>query len=230
MKIINVDLNQKFNRLTYLGKEIIKNKRRFLYCECICGKIGYYEMYKLNTGHTKSCGCYRDEIRVSSNITHGYSRRKSIDKSKKMTYKSWSGILTRTTCPTNKKYLRYGGRGIKVCKRWQGKKGFENFLADMGERPVGTSIDRIDNNGNYTKSNCRWATAKEQAQNTSRTRKITYKNQTKCIREWALILDMNETTLTQRINKNPLNIERAFTTPVRKLTRIYDPSNQHPLV
>lgn len=81
------------------------------------------------------------------------------------TYWSWSGMQIRCYYPSNPSYTRYGGRGIKVCERWMGEHGFVNFLADMGEKPDGKSLDRIDNDGNYEPGNCKWSTGVEQQAN-----------------------------------------------------------------
>jgi hypothetical protein len=92
-------------------------------------------------------------------IKHGHNRRSATSR----TYTCWSAAIGRCTNRNNTKYPIYGGRGITVCARW--RYSFENFLADMGEKPIGLSIDRIDVNGNYEPGNCRWATAKQQRQN-----------------------------------------------------------------
>lgn len=81
------------------------------------------------------------------------------------TYRSWTAMNARCTYPSQPQYADYGGRGIRVCEQWKGRGGFDNFLADMGERPDGTTLDRIDPDGNYEPSNCRWATPSEQAAN-----------------------------------------------------------------
>lgn len=122
-------------------------------CECKCGGVAIVGGADLRRGHTKSCGCSRGE-------THGHNQcnKRSPE------YISWAMMTQRCRNPHNPDYHRYGGRGIRVCAEWQ--KSFKQFYADMGQRPgPDYSIDRIDNDGNYEKVNCRWATIMEQAAN-----------------------------------------------------------------
>lgn len=125
------------------------------------------------------------------------------------TRKTWGDMKGRCLNPAHRNYADYGGRGISICERWL---TYENFLADMGERPPGRSLDRLNNDGNYEPSNCRWATPKEQARNTRSNRLITYKGETKCMAQWADDLGLPKHTLEQRVAKG-WDIEKALTTP-----------------
>lgn len=108
----------------------------------------------------------------------------------------------------DKRYDRYGGRGITVCERWQ---DFDKFLLDMGEKPNGMTLDRIDNNGSYSPENCKWSTPKEQARNRHTSKIIEYHGQSKSLAEWCELLGLNYIRTLGRINNCKWPIERAFT-------------------
>jgi hypothetical protein len=122
------------------------------------------------------------------NTVHG----KSYDR----VHKIWDGMLQRCTNPKQKGFHRYGGRGITVCDRWR---SFENFLADMGEPPQGTSLDRINNDGNYEPSNCRWATAEEQANNRRNNRILTMDGRSLTVSQWSRLLKIGEGGIRHRL-------------------------------
>jgi hypothetical protein len=159
---------------------------------------------------TKSCGCLSslkgNPNRFKDKGINGLSHLSE--------YRIWKGLMTRCLNPKAQSYFRYGGRGITVCKRWLGSTGFHNFLEDMGERPSPKhSIDRIDNNGNYEPGNCRWATAKEQSNNTRRNRVIEYQGRSQTLIQWAREIGINEETLRDRLECN-WSVERALTEPL----------------
>ena len=127
------------------------------------------------------------------------------------TYKVWIQLRRRCLDAKNHNYPQYGGRGITVCARWN---DFANFLADMGERPVGKTLDRIDNGLGYSPDNCRWATPKEQQSNRRNARVLTYKGRTQHIREWAAELRFKPECLIRRIYISGWGVDKAFNTPL----------------
>lgn len=130
-------------------------------------------------------------------------------------YRAWQSMKARCENPNRKFYENYGGRNIRVCERWVNS--FENFLSDMGRRPRGTSLDRINNNGNYEHSNCRWASRKQQARNTRSNRMIEFNGQSKSLSQWADEIGITSATLGKRI-EHGWEIERAMTAPVRRMS------------
>jgi len=156
---------QQFGRLKVIRRSNQTSPVRW-HCECKCGRTLDPLSGNLVRGDIRSCGCLRKRTCAETglrNITHGYSLNGKV----RRTYKSWQSMKQRCGNPRAPNYKNYGSRGITVCKHWLNS--FENFLADMGERPEGKTLDRYpDNNGNYESGNCRWATAKQQIANRRR--------------------------------------------------------------
>lgn len=203
----------KYNEWTIIKEVEKKNGMRRVLAECSCGKQKEIYLKHLKSGASKSCG-HSSRIengrRVGkSNITHGlYGKR---------LYNIYNNMIKRCCDENNSRYKDYGGRGISVCKEWKNKeKGiitFYNWAMSNGYQDDLT-IDRIDNNGNYEPSNCRWATRKEQANNTRNClgkRFLTLNGKTMSVKDWCKKLNIKYSTLSCRINKLGWSDEKALT-------------------
>lgn len=173
-------------------------------CVCECGTRKVVKSIALRRGLSQSCGCLKRE-RLAERARHGHARTGKLTP----TYYSWAGMLARCENPDHVAFMRYGGRGIRVCAQWH---DFEQFLADMGDKPRGTSLDRIDTDGDYTPANCRWASSRTQARNTSLNHRLTYQGETLCVAEWAERLGMHPASLNDRLQSG-WSVERTLTTP-----------------
>lgn len=214
-------IGESFGRLLVIaeGKPVIrvnKKKRRTWVCLCSCGVIKTIAQTNLVSGNSLSCGCRKLEALLARCTTHGCATYGACTTE----YKAWQAMINRCT---NKRYVKfhlYGGRGIKVCDRWlfgeNGKSGFECFLEDMGLRPPDKhTLDRIDSNGNYEPSNCRWATWTEQQNNRSNNVRVEWQGRTQTVAQWEHELGFRTNTLSQRLRKPHWTVERAFTEPVK---------------
>lgn len=192
----------RYGRLTLVERRSSDQAQKALWLvRCDCGNSRVVRYSGLRSGNTKSCGCLSRETSRRHNSKHGHSRAMWGQASP--TYNSWSSMVQRCTNPRYNGWHWYGGRGVKVCDRWL---DFEAFLADMGHRPRGRTLDRIDNQRGYEPGNCRWATPREQGRNTRRCKPLTYRGETLVIREWAERLGISHTTITRRLVKYPVEV------------------------
>jgi len=204
---------QRFGRLLVLYDTGERKHRNVVWhCRCDCGNEVDIRGCSLTSGNTTSCGCYNRERTAEAHTVHGMNRQGKIHP----VYHIWSTMIQRCENPNDKRYKDYGGRGIKVYKAWHDPAVFIDWALSHGWRE-GLTIDRIDNNGNYEPSNCRWVTRKEQARNKRSNRLITFNGKTQCLADWSRETGITCGTLWQRIYRFHWPIERALTEPVRRV-------------
>lgn len=183
---------QTFGRLT-ATKRIDKNGRAYYVCQCSCGNVCEVFHSNLTQGFSKSCGCLSREIAADRVRTHGMSQSKL--------YRVLKAMKDRCMLKSCKAYKNYGGRGITICDEWLGENGFQNFYnwAMANGYIEGLTIDRINNDGNYEPSNCRWVDRITQGNNTRKNRFITYGGLRMTIAQWERYLNLHSRTISNRI-------------------------------
>jgi len=185
-----------------------KSIRACWICACDCGNVITASGHNLSkalsnpdsTAGTRSCGC----LMGKGGLKHGKAGTRE--------YGAWANIIQRCYNPNSTHYSCYGGRGVTVCEEWL---TFDGFVKDMGERPEGMTVDRIDNNKSYSKDNCKWATRKTQANNRRTNVVLEYKGKSMTIAQWAREIGLSKNALTSRIQRG-WTIERALTTSAMK--------------
>ena len=203
-KLKVLELHNKEQKYNIKGKK--DGYKYFYLCECDCGKKCVVERNQLRFNQVNSCGC----LKAIAKTTHNqYNTR---------LYRIWSNMKNRCINTKVKCYKRYGGRGIKVCDEWLKFKPFYQWAINNGYQD-NLSIDRIDVNGNYEPSNCRWITLFAQANNKRNNHFITHNNETHTLAEWSRITNIKARTLSKRITNYGWSIEKALTTKVKNGTK-----------
>ena len=200
---------QTFGRLTVISQgPSNRHKKATWNCRCICGEHITVVGNNLRSGNSQSCGCLHNELLSKQATTHGLTEHSD--------FKVWSGMIQRCTNSEYFQYYLYGGRGITVCSQWLNSPA--QFFTDMGPRPSRNhSIDRENNDGNYTPENCRWATDLEQSNNTRRNRLLAFENEILTVAQWARKLDLPYSIIIGRLHRN-WSVERTLTEPVKLST------------
>lgn len=190
---------EKYGRLTAIKRVANRKRATFWLFRCECGTETEINLGSVRSGITKSCGCLDREKSAERKRTHGMKGTRA--------YNVWCSMKARCLNPRQKSYRHYGGRGITVCPRWV--ESFENFIEDMGQPPEGFSLDRIDPDGNYDPSNCRWADMRTQRANQRGTVLYPYEGENLPIAEIARRSGANYENLFYRIAKAKQNPEEA---------------------
>ena len=211
MKRVKHDLTgQRFGRLLVIGLDDRDTRKTYFYCKCDCGNIKSIRSDSLLCGAIRSCGCMKqeqDKVNLTANHKHKMSHTRL--------YEIWQGMKARCYNPNNSRYFDYGGRGITVCDEW--REDFCEFSRWATESGYDKSltIDRIDNNGNYSPENCRWADMKTQCRNRRSNINITIGNATKTLAEWCEIFDVPYHVIRGRYERdNFYGLEDLFKPPI----------------
>lgn len=204
MNDVDTHIGEKYGRLTIIAptERLSKKRSRYYRCQCECGRVVDVDIRSLKTGNTKSCGC----LRKLCNIKHGDSQGGKYLR----LYRIWCGMKERCDTPGDTVFKYYGGRGIHYCDEWKEYINFKQWAISNGYDDKLT-LDRIDADGDYYPSNCRWIPYAEQNLNKRNSALITYNGETHCVSEWARIIGMNVGTLRSRISKKHWTPERALT-------------------
>jgi len=202
---LKINPGDRFGRLVIVREVERRKKKRYFLCRCDCGNERVVRLVAMRAGEVKSCGCLRDEQNRVAAIKHGCWGTGP--------YWCWHSMKDRCLNPNSAVYHHYGGRGITVCPEWMEFEPFYQWAIENGYRP-GLTLDRIDNNGNYEPSNCRWVTRRQQMLNTRRNKRLTFNGETKTLKEWADDLRFEYHVLRNRIARG-WSVRRAFTTPLQ---------------
>lgn len=204
-----VKIGNIYNKLTVLSQSGVDHKQYKLWlCQCECGNKKIVRSIRLTQNITKSCGCIRKIGILKSRFRHKSKKINKIKTTKQIIRTIWCAMKARCYNKNNENYKNYGGRGISICERWL---LFDNFYIDMHDLyKSGLSIERINNDGNYIKSNCKWIPTNEQSKNSRQVRKFTISGVTQNIHDWAKEFGMNRATLQYRLNKKKMSIEDAL--------------------
>ena len=200
-------VGQRFGSLVVLDFAERKNGNTRWLCECDCGTVKAIYDSTLRRSPYTSCGCQTKAALSKQFSQHGQARTGSGEKPSPE-YRAWCGAKARCLNPSAQQYERYGGRGIGMCDEWLND--FSRFYRDMGARPHGHSLDRINVDGHYEPSNCRWATSKTQARNRRSNTTVAYKDRTVTIAELAETLSLDVARLGHLISRRGLNVEDAI--------------------
>lgn len=198
---------QVFGRWTVIGPVTRADRYRYWLCRCQCGTERAVFERSLRRGLSRSCGCI---------VKEGWARpdKRTHGMSTTPTFESWRSMKSRCHRRTDRSFAEYGGRGITVCAAWL---TFEGFLADMGERPKGTTLERIDVNGHYEPGNCVWATAKEQGRNKRNSQFLTIEGHTLLLMDWAAAAGIGVSTIRERLRRHGwCELDAVFVPALRK--------------